>query len=102
MMSKLEMSNLGLISYFLGIEFKLTQYGIVIHQSKYAKNLLNRSICSNNLTGTLVEVGLALEKDTNEKLVDSTHYRKIVGCLKYFCNIRSDLSINVRLINKFK
>ena len=31
MMSEFKMSDLGFLSYFLGIEFKTTQYGIVMH-----------------------------------------------------------------------
>ena len=42
MMNEFEMSDLGLLTYFLGIEFKVTQYGTVMHQSKYAKYLLKR------------------------------------------------------------
>ena len=40
MMNEFEMSDMGLLSYFLGIEFRMTRYGIVMHQSKYGQDLL--------------------------------------------------------------
>lgn len=30
-----------------------------------------------------VEIGLKLAKDSDEQMVDSTHYKQIVGSLKY-------------------
>ena len=41
-MNEFEMSDLGLLSYFLGMEFRMTQYGTVMHQSKYAQDLLKK------------------------------------------------------------
>ena len=35
-----KMIDLGLLSYFLGIQFKQTPIGIVMHQSKYATDIL--------------------------------------------------------------
>ncbi|RDX63930.1 hypothetical protein CR513_57574, partial [Mucuna pruriens] len=54
-----------------------------------------------NSTGTPEEVELVLEKETNEELVDPTHYRKIVGCLRYLCNTRLDLNFSFGLISRF-
>ncbi|RDX67657.1 Copia protein, partial [Mucuna pruriens] len=53
LMNEFEMSDLGLLSYFLGIEFKMTRYD----QSKYAKDLLKRlNMKQSNPVDTLVEV----------------------------------------------
>ncbi|RDY09652.1 Copia protein, partial [Mucuna pruriens] len=80
------MSDLGLLSYFLRIEYKMTKYKIVMHQSNYASIQVCKgsidgggglNMQQSNLSGTPVEVGLVLEKETNEKLVDHTYYRKI-------------------------
>ena len=70
-MNEFEMSDLGFLTYFLGIEFKVTQYGTMMHQSKYAKDLLKRfNMQQSNPTGTLAEVELILKNDSNEDLVD--------------------------------
>lgn len=42
MMSKFEMSDLGMLHSFLGLEVRQCSDGIFISQRKYATNLLNR------------------------------------------------------------
>ncbi|KAK0597380.1 hypothetical protein LWI29_024681 [Acer saccharum] len=42
MMNEFEMTDMGLLHYFLGIEVKQTNEGIVISQQKYAKDLLKK------------------------------------------------------------
>ncbi|RDY14617.1 Copia protein, partial [Mucuna pruriens] len=102
MMNEFEMSELGLLSYFLGIEFEMTQYGMVIHQIKYANDLLKRlNMQQSNPVGTPAEVGLSLKKETDKEQVDPTHCRRIVGCLRYLCNTRPDLNFSVGLVNRF-
>ena len=102
MMNEFEMSDMGLLSYFLGIEFRMTRYGIVMHQSKYGQDLLkNFNMQQSNPVGTPTKVGLMLEKETDEELVDPTHYRKIVGCLRYLCNTRPNLNFSVGIISRF-
>ncbi|RDY12354.1 hypothetical protein CR513_02868, partial [Mucuna pruriens] len=77
MMNEFEMSGLGLLSYFLGIEFETTRYVMVMHQTKYAKDLLKRfNMQQSNPVGT--PVGLNLKKEIDEEQVDPTHYRRIV------------------------
>jgi len=39
-MEEFEMSDLGELSYFLGIEFISTSKGIFMHQKKYAEDIL--------------------------------------------------------------
>ena len=67
MMSEFKMSDLGFLSYFLGIEFKTTQYGIVMHQSKYAKDLLKKfNMLKCNTTTALAKARFSLEKNGGE------------------------------------
>ena len=52
-MQEFEMSDLGLLSYFLGIEFKDSNHGVIMHQAKYARNILkkfNMSKCNSATT----------------------------------------------------
>lgn len=42
MKNQFEMINLGLFTYFLGIEVKQIENGIIIAQAKYALNFLKR------------------------------------------------------------
>ena len=42
MMKELEMTDLGLMKYFLGIEVEQSEKGIFVFQNKYARDLLKR------------------------------------------------------------
>lgn len=44
MMGNFEMTDLGLLQYFLGLEVKQSEEGIFICQKKYVINLLNSLI----------------------------------------------------------
>ncbi|RDX81134.1 Copia protein, partial [Mucuna pruriens] len=66
MMNEFEISDFGLLSYFLGVEFEITKYETVMHQSKYAKDLLRRlNMQQSNSVEIPTKVGILLEKETN-------------------------------------
>ncbi|MCI49719.1 hypothetical protein A2U01_0070963, partial [Trifolium medium] len=76
------MSDLGDLSYFLGMEFVKTSKGLFLHQKKYVEDVLKRFHMRNcNPAITPRETGLKLSKNTNEELVDSTLYKQIIGSL---------------------
>lgn len=100
--NQFEMTDLGSLSYFLGIEFKETEAGIVMHQSKYATDLLKKFRMTDcNAATTPAETGLALSLRDEGEPVDETQYRQIVGSLRYLCNTRPDLAFSVGLISRF-
>ncbi|XP_027340865.1 uncharacterized protein LOC113854179 [Abrus precatorius] len=102
MLSEFEMSDLERLSYFLGIEFVQTKSGIVMHQTKYASDLLKRfNMLQSNPAGTPSAVGLHLEQNAAEEPVDPAVYRKMVGSLRYLCHTRPDLNHSVGLISRF-
>jgi len=102
MISEFEMSDLGRLSYFLGIKFSENEYGIVMHQSRYAQEILRKfDMHKSNPAITPAEVGLRLEKEPEEAMVDPTEFRKIVGSLRYICCTRPDLCFSVRLISRY-
>jgi hypothetical protein len=101
-MKEFEMTDLGELSYFLGMEFVKTDRGCFLHQKKYVVDILKRFHMSNcNPTITLMEIGVKLSKNTNDELVDSTLYRQIIGSLRYLCNTRVDICHSVGLLSRF-
>lgn len=73
-----------------------------MHQAKYAIDLLkkfNMFDCNSILTPT--EIGLVLEKEGTEELINPTYFRHIIGSLRYLCSTRPDLGFSVGLIRKF-
>ncbi|GAU26253.1 hypothetical protein TSUD_224440 [Trifolium subterraneum] len=102
MMREFEMTDLGHISYFLGIEFQRTSKGLILHQKKYASEILKRfemDQCNPALTPS--EPRLQLSRETEEKDVDSTEYRRLVGSLRYLCNTRPDIAYSVGIISRY-
>ena len=86
------MSDLGNLSYFLGMEFKDIEEGVFLHQTKYAQDILRRFNMSNcKATVTPLETGANLKKESNDEFVSSTLYKQIIGSLRYLCNTRPDI-----------
>ena len=70
------MTDLEELSYFLGIKFKRTEEGIMMHQSKYTSDILrkfNMQHC--NLEKTPSETSMKLEKDGNEEELNAIMYK---------------------------
>ncbi|XP_014506331.1 uncharacterized protein LOC106766087 [Vigna radiata var. radiata] len=102
MLQEFEMSDLGQLSYFLGIEFTKIDEGMLMHQSRYALDMLTKfNMLHCNSANTPTEVGVKLEKDPEEEVVDPTEYRRMVGSLRYLCNTRPDICYSVGLISRF-
>ncbi|GAU15418.1 hypothetical protein TSUD_44550 [Trifolium subterraneum] len=102
MMREFEMTDLGHISYFLGIEFQRTSEGLILHQKKYASEILKRfemDQCNPALTPS--EPRLQLSRETEEKDVDSNEYRRLIGSLRYLCNTRPDIAYSVGIVSRY-
>ena len=102
MMSRFEMTDLGLMRYFLGIQVKQENGRISLSQEKYATDLLkkfNMSCCKPTCTPMIINEKLS-RNDGAEK-VDETIYRKLVGSLIYLTNTRPDLVYAVSVVSRF-
>ena len=78
------MTDLGLLSQFLGIKIGQTKARIKVHQSKYSLDLLNKFImkdCKPSKTPFLS--GVKLEEVDSSHMVNNTLYRELIGCLLY-------------------
>lgn len=102
MMDEFDMSDLGLLHYFLGLEIAQTSTGIFVSQKKYANEILSRFQMENsNSASTPVEFGLNLTKDHEGKKVDNTFFKQIVGSLMYLTGTRPDIIFSVSLISRY-
>lgn len=102
-MSKIfEMSDLGLLTYYLGIEVIQHKNGITLHQERYAKRILQETGMSDcNAVLTPMDAGLVLKKAQDEEDVDETEYRRNIGCLRYLLHTRPDLAFAVGLLSRY-
>lgn len=97
-----DMSDLGLVYYFLGMEIKQESSGVYISQKKYASDMLKRfNMFSCKSVASPLVLNCKLSKDDGEKLVDPTPYRSIVGSLLYLTITRPDLAYSASFLSRF-
>lgn len=78
-----EMSDLGLLSLYLGTEVRQSADGIAISQSAYAKKLLEKTnMAGSNACGVPMEPRFKLSKASTVPTMDATEYRNIVESLR--------------------
>ena len=97
-----DMTDLGEMKYFLGVEILKNSEGIYINQKKYAKELLEtfKMEKSNSVQNPIVP-GVKLIKDEEGTKVDATMYKQLVESLMYLTATRPDLMYVVCLISRF-
>ena len=102
MMKVFEMTDLGKMKFFLGIEVLQQDDGIFICQRKYALEILKRfgMIESCEVKSPMVP-GSKLSKDINGAAIDESFYKQIIGSLMYLTSTRPDLVYSVSLISRY-
>ena len=102
MSSNFEMSDLGLLTYYLGIEVSQEKDSVMIKQENYAMKILKEAgMESCNATQCPMEPGLKLSKAETESEVEATQFRRIVGCLSYLLHTPPDLSYSVGVVSRY-
>ena len=97
-----EMTNLGLMKFFLGLEVRQVETGIFISQETYAKEILKKFKMANcNPVSTPMEPGAKLSKFDGGERVDASRYRSLIGSLRYLTCTRPDLSLSVGIVSRF-
>lgn len=102
MKNSFNMSDLGLLSYYLGLEVKQKPGEITFSQSAYAEKILELTGMKNcNPVDTPMEQHLKLLPGKPELVSNASKYRSIVGSLRYLVNIRPDLAFSVGMVSRF-
>ena len=102
MFEEFEMTDCGLMAYFLGIEIRQQPDDIFISQKKYAKEILEKfKMAECNPVGTPVATGTKLTKEGDGKHVDPTIYKSLVGSLRYLTITRPDIVHGVGLVSRY-
>ncbi|XP_026378578.1 uncharacterized protein LOC113273018 [Papaver somniferum] len=102
MMMKYEMSDMGLVKYFLGIEVHQSEDGVFISQSKYSEKVLKKfGMLGCNPTSTPLVVNEKLKKDDGGRKVDETYYRIIIVNLLYLTHTRPDIMFDSSMLSRF-
>lgn len=100
---KFEMSMLGELSFFLGLQVNQLDKGIFISQTKYAKEMLAKfKMLDCKPVGTPMEIGCKLCQEVHQLDVDHTLYRYMIGSLLYLDATRPDIMHFVCLASQFQ
>jgi hypothetical protein len=92
MQNEFEMSLLGELSFFLGLQIRQNNQGIFISQTKYIREMLKRfgmKDCKPVITP--MQTSCKLNKDDDSKSTDQRQYRSMIGSLLYVTASRPDV-----------
>ncbi len=103
MQSEFEMSLVGELTYFLGLQVKQMEDTIFISQSKYAKNIVKKFGMENaSHKRTPAATHLKLTKDEKGVDVDQSQYRSMIGSLLYLTASRPDIAFAVGVCARYQ
>ncbi|PNX64137.1 reverse transcriptase, partial [Trifolium pratense] len=74
------MTDIGLMSYYLGIEVEQEDHGILITREGYAKEVIKKfKMNATNSVNTPIECGIKLSKHEEGEIVDPSLFKSLVG-----------------------
>ena len=92
MSTEYEMSLMGELMFFLGLQIKQTNDGIFINQEKYVRDILKKfDMNSSQTKPTPISAPLNIDSDPDGKPVNITSYRGMIGSLMYLTASRPDI-----------
>jgi len=93
MSSEFEMSMMGELQFFLGLQIKQMKEGTFVHQAKYTRDILKKYNFGGNLKPQTTPMGTSggLDKDEDGVAVDQREYRGMIGSLLYLTATRPDI-----------
>ena len=102
MMKEFEMTDLGRMRYFLGLEVLQRSDGTFVCQKKYAQEVLERfNMADCNVVFNPIVPGFKLDEDSAGMAVDNTLYMQMIGSLMYLTSTRPDIMFVVSLLSRY-
>ncbi|KAM0009035.1 putative RNA-directed DNA polymerase [Helianthus debilis subsp. tardiflorus] len=103
MKQKFEMSSMGEIKFFLGLQVEQLPEGIFIHQKKYVHDILEKfGMSSSTPALTPLATNHGIHPDLTGDRVDETLYRSMIGSLMYLTASRPDIMYPTCLTTRFQ
>ncbi|GJV78765.1 retrovirus-related pol polyprotein from transposon TNT 1-94 [Tanacetum coccineum] len=103
MHDEFEMSMMGELNFFLGLQIKHMKDGIFFNQTKYIKEMLKKfGLEDSKPMKTPMSSDTKLMKDEECESVDSTKYRGMISSLLYLTASRPDIMFSVCLCARFQ
>ncbi|GJV01851.1 putative ribonuclease H-like domain-containing protein [Tanacetum coccineum] len=103
MKNRFQMSSMGELTFFLGLQVKQKEDGIFISQDKYVAEILKKfDFMSVKTASTPIETQKPLTKDEEAANVDVHLYRSMIGSLMYLTASRPDIMFVVCACSRFQ
>ncbi|GJV55951.1 putative ribonuclease H-like domain-containing protein [Tanacetum coccineum] len=103
MHKRFQMSSMGELTFFLGLQVKQQPDGIFISQDKYVADILKKfDFWSIRTATTPIESNKPLVKDEDGEDVDVHVYRSIIGSLMYLTASRPDIMFAICACARFQ
>jgi hypothetical protein len=103
MTNEFEMSMIGELSYFLGLQINQLKDGIFVSQGKYIKDMLKKfDMIDSKAISTPMGTNSNLNSDASGNMVDQKLYRSMIGSLLYVTASMSDVMFSVCMCVRFQ
>ncbi|GJR55976.1 retrovirus-related pol polyprotein from transposon TNT 1-94 [Tanacetum coccineum] len=103
MHDEFEMSMMGELNFFLGLQIKQLEDGIFFNQSKYVKEMLKKfGLEDSKPIKTPMSSETKLTRNEDGEPIDDTKYRGMIGSLLYLTASRPDIMFSVCLCVRFQ
>jgi hypothetical protein len=103
MSREFEMSMMGELQFFLGLQTKQSKDGTFVHQPKYTKDIVRKfKMEDSKAMTTLMSTTTALDVDEEGEHMDQKEYRSMIGSLLYLTATRPDIQFSVCVCARFQ
>jgi hypothetical protein len=103
MSRKFEMSMMGELNFFLGLQIKQTQGGTFVHQGKYTNDILKKFDMGEAKPLLMpMSTTTTLYVDEDGEPMDQKEYRSMMGSLLYLTTMRPGIHFVVCLCARFQ
>jgi hypothetical protein len=105
MSKEFEMSMIGELQFFLGLQIKHAKKGTFVHEAKYTKDILNKFKMDDSkrlLTPMITTTTLDADEDEDGEPVDQKQYQSMIGSLLYLTPTRPDIQFSLCLCARFQ
>ncbi|WVZ89319.1 hypothetical protein U9M48_035740 [Paspalum notatum var. saurae] len=103
MSREFEMSLVGELQFFLGLQIKHGPEGTFVHQAKYTRDILKKfEMGDSKPMTTPMSTNTALDADEDGEAVDHKEFRGMIGSLLYLTATRPDIQFAVCLCARYQ
>jgi hypothetical protein len=103
MSREFEMSMMGELQFFLGLQIKQSKDGTFVHQAKYTKDIVQKFKMEDaKAMATPMSTTTALDADEEGEHVDQKEYQSMIGSLLYLAATRPNIQLSVCLCARFQ